>query len=134
MSLLKNINNNISSIIGSEMEIDGNVSVNGDLLIYGTINGDVQSDGDIISAKNSTVNGNIESKNASISGIVQGNIIIKSKVTLKKDAHLKGDLKASIITLEEGAKFDGMCSMVKQEEYNNTTTNPSSLNTANEQA
>ena len=42
MSLLKNINNNISSIIGPEMEIDGNVSVKGDLLIYGTINGDVK--------------------------------------------------------------------------------------------
>jgi|TARA_B110000116_G_scaffold271734_1_gene293427 cytoskeletal protein CcmA (bactofilin family) len=134
MSLLKNINNNISSIIGPEMEIDGNVSVNGDLLIYGTIHGDVKSDGEIISAKNSTVNGNIESKNASISGIVKGNLIIKSKVILKKDAHLMGDLKASIITLEEGAKFDGMCSMVKQEEYNNATTNPSSLDTANEQA
>ena len=133
MSLLKNINNNISSIIGPEMEIDGNVSVNGDLLIYGTINGDVKSDGDIISANNSQVNGNIESKNASISGVVQGNLIIESKVTLKKDAHLKGDLKAAIITLEEGARFDGMCSMVKQEQYKSATSNPSSLNTANEQ-
>jgi len=133
MSLLKNINNNISSIIGPEMEIDGNVSVKGDLLIYGTVHGDVKSDNDIISAKDSTVNGNIDSKNASISGIVKGNLVIKSKVTLKKDAHLKGDLKASIITLEEGARFDGMCSMVKKEEYNNATTKPSSLNTANEQ-
>jgi cytoskeletal protein CcmA (bactofilin family) len=133
MSLLKSINNNISSIIGPEMEIDGNVSVNGDLLIYGTINGDVKSDGDIISANNSQVNGNIESKNASISGVVQGNLIIESKVTLKKDAHLTGDLKAAIITLEEGARFDGMCSMVKQEQYKSATSNPSSLNTANEQ-
>ena len=133
MSLLKNINNNISSIIGPEMEIDGNVSVKGDLLIYGTVHGDVKSDNDVISAKDSTVNGNIDSKNASISGIVKGNLIIKSKVTLKKDAHLKGDLKASIITLEEGARFDGMCSMVKKEEYNNATTKTSSLNTANEQ-
>ena len=65
--------------------------------------------------------------------MVQGNLIIESKVTLKKEAHLKGDLKASIITLEEGARFDGMCSMVKQEEYKNTATKPSSLNTANEQ-
>ena len=54
------------------------------------------------------------------------------EVTLKKDAYLKGDLKASIITLEEGANFDGMCSMVK-EEYSNATSTSSSLNTANEQ-
>ena len=132
MSLLKNINNNISSIIGPEMEINGNVSVKGDLLIYGTIHGDVKSDSDIISAKGSVVNGNIESKNASISGVVKGSLAIQSKVTLKKDAYLKGDLKASIITLEEGANFDGMCSMVK-EEYSNATSTSSSLNTANEQ-
>ena len=132
MSLLKNINNSISSIIGPEMEINGNVSVKGDLLIYGTIQGDVKSDSDIISAKDSVVNGNIESKNASISGVVKGSLVIQSKVTLKKDAYLKGDLKASIITLEEGAKFDGMCSMVK-EEYSNATSTSSSLNTAHEQ-
>ncbi len=132
MSLLKNINNNISSIIGPEMEINGNVSVKGDLLIYGTIHGDVKSDSDIISAKDSVVNGNIESRNASISGVVKGSLAIQSKVTLKKDAYLKGDLKASIITLEEGANFDGMCSMVK-EEYSNVTSTSSSLNTANEQ-
>jgi len=132
MSLLKNINNNISSIIGPEMEINGDVSVKGDLLIYGTIHGNVKSDADIISAKKSIVNGNVESKNAAISGIVNGSLMVKSKVTLKKDAHLKGDLKAAIITLEEGAKFDGMCSMAKKE-YDNSTSHPSSLNTANEQ-
>lgn len=132
MSLLKNINNNISSIIGPEMEINGDVSVKGDLLIYGTIHGNVKSDADIISAKKSIVNGNVESKNAAISGIINGSLMVKSNVTLKKDAHLKGDLKAAIITLEEGAKFDGMCSMAKKE-YDNSTSRPSSLNTANEQ-
>ena len=33
------------------MEIKGDVSVKGDLLIYGTIHGDVKSSGDIITAK-----------------------------------------------------------------------------------
>jgi len=93
MSLLKNINNNISSIIGPEMEINGNVSVKGDLLIYGTIHGDVKSDSDIISAKDSVVNGNIESRNASISGVVKGSLAIQSKVTLKKDQDLNSVFK-----------------------------------------
>ena len=62
----ENANREVVTFV-SQMKIDGNVSVNGDLLIYGTIHGDVKSDGEIISAKNSTVNGNIESKNASIS-------------------------------------------------------------------
>ena len=68
----------------------------------------------------------------SISGKIKGNLTIKSKITLKKNAHLEGDLKAAIITLEEGAKFDGMCSMVNQK-LNNATTINRSLKTANEQ-
>ena len=132
MSLLNNKNNNISSIVGPEMEIKGDVSVNGDLLVYGTIHGDVISSGDIITAKHSVINVSMESKNASISGKIKGNLTIKSKITLKKNAHLEGDLKAAIITLEEGAKFDGMCSMVNQK-LNNATTINRSLKTANEQ-
>ena len=132
MSLLNNKNNNISSIIGPEMEIKGDVSVKGYLLVYGTIHGDVKSSGDIITAKHSVINGNMESQNASISGKIKGNLTIKSKITLKKNAHLEGDLKAAIITLEEGAKFDGMCSMVNQK-LNNATTINRSLKTANEQ-
>ena len=132
MSLLNNKNNNISSIIGPEMEIKGDVSVKGDLLIYGTIHGDVKSSGDIITAKDSVINGNMESQNASISGKIKGNLAIKSKITLKKNAHLEGNLKAAIITLEEGAKFDGMCSMVNQK-LNNAKTITRSFKTANEQ-
>ena len=131
MSLLNNKNNNISSIIGPKMEIKGDVSVEGDLLVYGTIHGDVKSSGDIITAKHSVINGSMESQNASISGKIKGNLTIKSKITLKKNAHLEGDLKAAIITLEEGAKFDGMCSMVNQK--NNATPITRSLKTANEQ-
>ena len=132
MSLLNNKNNNISSIVGPEMEIKGDVSVKGDLLIYGTIHGDVKSSGDIITAKDSVINGNMESQNASISGKIKGNLAIKSKITLKKNAHLEGNLKAAIITLEEGAKFDGMCSMVNQK-LNNAKTITRSFKTANEQ-
>ena len=132
MSLLNNKNNNISSIIGPEMEIKGDVSVKGDLLVYGTIHGDVKSNRDIITAKHSVINGNMESQNASISGKINVNLTIKSKITLKKTAHLEGDLKAAIITLEEGAKFDGMCSIVNQK-LNNATTINRSLKTANEQ-
>ena len=32
-----------------------------------------------------------------------------------KNSNLEGNLQAAIITLEEGAQFDGMCHMVKEE-------------------
>ena len=51
----------------------------------------------------------------SISGTVEGNLDIQLKVVLGKNSYLTGNLKAAIITIEEGAKFDGMCSMIQKQ-------------------
>ena len=59
MFQLNNIKSNISSILGPEVEIKGDVTVSGDLLIYGKVYGDILSKGEIISAKGSKVVGNI---------------------------------------------------------------------------
>ena len=122
MFQLNKTSNNISSILGPEVEINGDVNVSGDLIIYGVVNGDILSKGEVVSATGSTVSGNICAKNASLSGTVNGNLEIESKVILGKSSHVTGNLKAAIITIEEGAKFDGMCSMI---ENNHTTTSVS---------
>ena len=77
-----NQTNNISSILGPEVEINGDVNVSGDLLIYGIINGDIMSKGEVISAKGSTVTGNICAQNASLSGTIKGNLEVESKLIL----------------------------------------------------
>ena len=130
------LTNNISSILGNEVEIKGDVAVSGDLLIYGKIHGDIMSRGEVIAAKGSIVKGNICAVNASISGTVEGNLEIESKVVLGKHSHLMGNLKATIITIEEGARFDGMCSMVKKNNLKqasmSSSKSSSSIHAANE--
>ena len=111
----KKTNNTISSILGPEIKIDGNIDSKGDLLIYGEVTGDVNSEGTINSSKNSLVQGNLNAQNASIHGKIMGDISVKNKVILGKSSHLEGNLEAAIITIEEGAKFDGMCHMIKEE-------------------
>ena len=105
------INGSISSILGPEVEINGDVIVTGDLLIYGKVYGNINSKGTVNSAKGSLVKGNIAAKNASISGRVEGDLNIGAKVILGTDSYLSGNLQAAIITIEEGAKFDGVCNM-----------------------
>ena len=107
--------NTISSILGPEIKIDGNIDAKGDLLIYGEVTGNVNSNGTINSSKGSLVQGNINAQNASIHGKIMGDLSVKNKVILGKNSHLEGNLQASIITIEEGAQFDGMCHMVKEE-------------------
>ncbi len=81
-----------SSILGPELEIHGDVKVSGSLLIYGKVFGNIQSNGAVRTAKGSVVNGNISAK------------------------------EAAILTIEEGAKFDGVCSMAKDSKTAKTET------------
>ncbi len=102
-----------SSILGPELEIHGDVKVSGSLLIYGKVFGNIQSNGAVRTANGSVVNGNISAKDATIGGKVDGDLEVDKKVTLGDTSLLNGNLKASILTIEEGAKFDGVCNMVK---------------------
>ena len=103
-----------SSILGPELEIHGDVKVSGSLLIYGKVFGSIQSSGAVRTANGSEVNGNISAKEAAIGGKVDGDLDIEKKVTLGDTSFLTGNLKAAILTIEEGAKFDGVCSMLKK--------------------
>ena len=72
--LLNNSDSKINSIIGPEVEVDGDVKVVGSILIYGKINGSVNATGGVRTANGSHVKGNINSKDANISGKVDGDL------------------------------------------------------------
>ena len=54
--------NKTSSILGPELEISGDVKVSGSLLIYGKVNGNIESNGAVRTARGSIVTGNISAK------------------------------------------------------------------------
>ena len=115
-------NSKTSSILGPELEIHGDVKVSGSLFIYGKVFGNIQSSGAVQTANGSVVNGNISARDAAIGGKVDGDLDVEKKVTLGDTSFLMGNLKASILTIEEGAKFDGVCSMAKTSQSEKTET------------
>ena len=116
------INSKTSSILGPELEIYGDVKVSGSLLIYGKIFGNIQSNGAVRTASGSEVTGNISAKEVTIGGKVDGDVDVDKKVTLGDTSALTGNLKANILTIEEGAKFEGVCNMVNNGQPINTET------------
>ena len=105
------INNKSSSILGPELEIHGDVKVSGSLLIYGKVFGNIHSTGAVRTANGSQVKGNITAREVTIGGKVDGDVDVNKKVTLGDSSILTGNLKAAILTIEEGAKFEGVCNM-----------------------
>jgi len=116
-----NKDNKMSSILGPEIEIKGDVKAKGSLLIYGKVLGNITSSGTVSTANGSYIKGNIESNEANLSGHIEGDVEVKKKLILGNKSHLSGNLKASILTIEEGAKFDGMCNMAKVETIGSTS-------------
>jgi len=114
--LRNNSDSKINSIIGPEVEVDGDVRVVGSILIYGKINGGVKATGSVRTARGSCIKGNIESKDANISGKIDGDLKVENKTILEKNCDLKGNLTTGIVVIEEGANFDGICNMINKDE------------------
>ena len=106
--------NSMSSIIGPDLEVKGDINIKGDLLIYGKVDGNINCEGLVTTAKGSTVKGYVKTKLADISGTIEGNLEAREKVSLSSTSILHGDLLASILVIEEGASFSGLCKMTSQ--------------------
>ena len=116
-------NNSMSSIIGSDLEIRGDINIKGDLLVYGTVDGNINCEGMVTTAKESHINGNINTIYADISGVVSGDLEAKQKVSLSSTARLKGNLLATILVIEEGASFNGLCKMDSNDSSKSASSN-----------
>ena len=117
--LKSNNTNKINSILGPEVEVDGNVKVVGSILIYGKVKGDVVASGTVRTAKSSHIEGNIKSQDCFISGKVDGDVKVEGKTTLEKNCILNGNLITAIVIIEEGATFEGICNMTKSDSISN---------------
>ena len=123
MSLTSKQEKNVSSIIGPNVEVIGTITATGGILIYGKVIGDVNAAGMVRISQGGIVNGTITAKDARISGTLEGDLIATRKVELNNKSVLKGNLKAKILIIEEGAVFEGNCNMDEEKMLSTPTEN-----------
>jgi cytoskeletal protein CcmA (bactofilin family) len=98
-----------TSIIGSEMEIRGQLTVNADIRIDGKLVGDIISSARVVLGSGGVIEGNIIAHRADINGKVSGNIQVKDLLNLKSEADVKGDIIAGRLSMEQTVQFNGNC-------------------------
>jgi len=108
--------NSLGTILGPDIEFKGDINASGNIIIYGKIIGNIKCVGDVNTSKESFIKGNVQAQNIFISGQVQGNLKINNKIVLGSTGELTGDIQSSILSIEEGGNFDGMCNMLKTSE------------------
>lgn len=99
------------NLISEGTELTGNIRSSHSIRISGTIHGSVEVDGKCILANVAVVKGDISANEADISGSVSGDIHVQSKLVLRHTAHVFGNIQAKSISVEDGAVFEGTCTM-----------------------
>jgi len=102
---------NSSNIIGQGTSVEGSLSTSGNLRVEGRVNGDIQTKAKAVLGDTSVVEGSIIAQTAEIGGEVRGTIKVSGLLTLKATAAVNGNITASKLVFEAGARFDGKCSM-----------------------
>jgi len=99
------------NMLGAGTTIKGDIQSNGDFRIDGTLIGSITSKGKIVIGQTGNVDGEVNCKNADISGQVKAQISVSELLTLKATAKFAGEITTSKLSIEPGARFSGTCNM-----------------------
>lgn len=103
----------LNTIIGKGSSLEGTLKVENSLRVDGKIKGHVTTTDSLVIGKEGDIEGEIIAKNAIIGGRVRGKINATGKVVLEAKAFFQGEMKTSRLVIDDGAVFDGRCSMQK---------------------
>lgn len=103
-----------------EKILDVNASMQGSLIfsdpvnlrISGNFKGDLKTKGWLTIGEHAEVNADIQGEIIVIAGKVKGNIFAEKKISLFPTAVVEGELKTSLLEVQEGAIFEGYCRMI----------------------
>ncbi len=101
----------LNTIIGKGSVVEGTVKVQSSLRVDGRIKGQVSTTDSLVIGKEGEIEGEVRVKHAIIGGRIKGKIFASGKVVLEAKSAFHGELKTSKLVIEEGAIFEGVCSM-----------------------
>jgi cytoskeletal protein CcmA (bactofilin family) len=97
--------------IAQGARLQGELKVNGNLQIFGSIDGIVNAVGDIEVGCEGSLKADLSGRNITVAGTVKGKIYGQERVLLVQGAHVEGDIHAQSLKIEDGVFFQGNCVM-----------------------
>lgn len=105
----------LSGFVGAGTELTGETSFKAMLRVDGHLTGRVTSEtGTLIIGTGGQLDANVSVAAAIIHGIVNGDVVATERVELGRTAKVVGNVQTPSISIEQGAVFEGNCSMVRQ--------------------
>ena len=102
----------MDTLVGLSTTITGNIEAEGTVRVDGKVKGNIVVTGDVYIGDQASITGNIEAANVHMSGRVDGNIAAKGILKIQSTAKLYGDINVNSFVVDEGAFFQGKCTMM----------------------
>lgn len=107
----------LSGFVGHGTTLTGETNFHAMLRVDGHLLGTVTSEsGTLIVGTNGQVDANVAVSAAMINGNVNGDIVATERIQLGRTAKVIGNVQTPRLIIEDGAVFEGSCSMLKAQE------------------
>ncbi len=100
-----------ATIIARGVKVEGDFQSPGDVAIEGDVEGTLGTGGLLTIGAEARVKANIKANEASVSGIIEGNIAVEKRLELKSTAKVFGDVTCETVSIEAGACMNGRMSV-----------------------
>ncbi len=104
----------VDTIIGGNSEIKGTIASKSTIRIDGKLEGGISNAEGVIVGEHGEVNGNINAQSVMVSGKIEGNVSCSNTLEILPEAQIYGDIQTPVLTISEGAIFEGNCTMAKE--------------------
>jgi cytoskeletal protein CcmA (bactofilin family) len=98
-------------VIGSKTTVKGEISGDEDVLVDGTVEGQIRINKDLRVGQGGTVKATIDAQSVVVSGEVIGDCHAASRVEIQASGRLTGNIRAPRVVIAEGAVFKGNSDM-----------------------
>ena len=106
----------LNGFLDAGSHIEGNLHFEDTFRVDGRLSGRVDSKGDLVVGEQGEVEGDIRVGRIFVSGTVKGSVQASQRVEITSRGKVHADLETPSLMIEDGAFFEGRCSMTQHPE------------------
>ncbi len=108
---LAGTNDDVETIVGPSVKVEGDFVSKGNVVIEGTVSGSVKTDKNLRVEEGASINANVKAQNVRVAGEVRGNVVVSGLLELTESARVLGDIQTKTLVVAAGATLHGNCKM-----------------------
>ena len=100
-----------NSVLGPTLRFKGELSADEELLIQGKVEGTIKHSSNLTIGREGKLKADVSAEYIAIEGEVRGDLVGSKSVVVRDSANVDGNIHSPVVTLLEGAKFNGSIDM-----------------------